>query len=240
VLVHGTTLHGVKSLAPGEETLPMAYYSREGPFGRFFDSQSRERLRKIGVIGLGAGDLACYAAPGQEWSFFEIDPVSVSFADKYFGFIRNCGNDPKIIIGDARLELARSPDAYFDLLILDAFSSDAIPIHLLTREAMALYLHKLAPKGVLLFHVSSRNLDLPKVVGALAADAGLAARIAVDPSQAGARLRRIPAIVVAMAKDSGRLDGLGNWSILPSGDEQSLWTDQRSDLLHVIRFTPWF
>ena len=187
VLTRGTTMHGVKSLAPGEETLPLAYYSHEGLFGRFFAALPAAQLHHVGVIGLGTGELACYAAPGQDWTFYEIDPLAKRIAEdpRYFQFLENCGNHPHVVMGDARLTLAGAPDAFYDVLVLDAFSSDSIPMHLITREAVALYLRKLAPDGRLLFHISSRNLDLRQVVGTLAADAGLVADSALMPRGPG-------------------------------------------------------
>jgi spermidine synthase len=241
VMVNGTTVHGVKSLAPGEETLPMGYYSHEGPFGRFFAALPAGHVHHVGVIGLGTGGLACYAAPGQDWTFYEIDPLAERIADdpRYFQFLENCGNHPHVVMGDARLTIANAPDAFYDVLVLDAFSSDSIPMHLITREAMALYLRKLAPDGRLLFHISSRNLDLREVVGTLAADAGLVARLGFDNARPRSIWRHSPAVVVAMARGSEQLVGVDQahgWQTLPSGAQRFLWTDQRSDLLRVIRF----
>jgi hypothetical protein len=243
VMFHGTALHGVKSLAPGEETLPMAYYSHEGPFGRFFAALPAGRVHHVGVIGLGTGGLACYAAPGQDWTFYEIDPVveRIAHDPRYFQFLENCGNHPRVVMGDARLTIAGAPDAFYDVLVLDAFSSDSIPMHLITREAVALYLRKLAPDGRMLFHISSRNLDLREVVGTLAADAGLVARLGFDTARPRSIWRQTPAVVVAMARDSEQLVGIDQargWQTLPASDHRSLWTDQRSDLLRVILFGP--
>jgi spermidine synthase len=241
VLFRGTTMHGVKSLAPGEETVPMAYYSHEGPFGRFFAALPVGQVHHVGVIGLGTGELACYAAPGQDWTFYEIDPLAKRIADdpRYFQFLENCGNHPHVVIGDARLTIAGAPDAFYDVLVLDAFSSDSIPMHLMTREAVALYLRKLAPNGRMLFHISSRNLDLRQVVGTLAADAGLVARLGSDTARPRSIWRHTPAVVVAMARDSEQLVGVDQahgWQTLPAGAQRFLWTDQRSDLLRVILF----
>jgi spermidine synthase len=241
VMFNGTTLHGVKSLAPGEETLPMGYYSHEGPFGRFFAALPAGHVHHVGVIGLGTGGLACYAAPGQDWTFYEIDPLAERIADdpRYFQFLENCGNHPHVVMGDARLTIANAPDAFYDVLVLDAFSSDSIPMHLITREAMALYLRKLAPDGRLLFHISSRNLDLREVVGTLAADAGLVARLGFDNAGPRSIWRHTPAVVVAMARGSEQLVGVDQahgWQTLPAGAQRFLWTDQRSDLLRVILF----
>jgi hypothetical protein len=240
VLFHGTTLHGVKSLAPGEEAIPLAFYSHEGPFGSFFAASAAATVHHVGVIGLGTGELGCYAMPGQDWTFYEIDPVVERIANdpRYFQFLKNCGNHPRVIMGDARLTIADAPDGFYDVLVLDAFSSDSIPMHLITREAVALYLSKLAPDGRMLFHISSRNLDLSEVVGSLAADAGLVARINFDTAEPVSSFRHTPALVVAMAKDSEQLVGLDQahgWHTLPAGAGRFLWTDQRSDLLGVIR-----
>jgi hypothetical protein len=242
LLMHGTTLHGVASLLPGEEQLPMAYYSHEGPFGRFFAALTPDSVRHVAVVGLGTGALGCYVQPGQDWTFYEIDPVVERIArdSRYFQFLANCGNRPRVVLGDARLTIAAAPDGSYDVLVLDAFSSDSIPMHLLTREALALYLRKLAPGGLLLFHISSRTLDLGPVIAALAADAGVPARMMLDRVPPGASSwRRTPAQVVVLAGHGGKLGGLDpadGWTELPPVDERSLWTDQRSDLLRAIRF----
>jgi len=146
-LMSGTTLHGVKSLLPDEAGLPMAYYSKEGPFGRFFNASSQGSVRRVAVVGLGSGGLACYAKEGQDWTFYEIDPMVERIArdPRYFQFLANCGEGSRVVLGDARVTLGNAPDGAYDVLIVDAFSSDSIPMHLLTREALALYLRKLAP-----------------------------------------------------------------------------------------------
>ena len=245
VLMHGTTMHGVESLTPGEETLPLAYYSREGPFGRFFGALPSGSVHHVGVIGLGTGVLACYATPGQAWTFYEIDPLVERLArdQNYFHFLTECGNHPRVVLGDARVTIDTAPDAYYDVLVLDAFSSDSIPMHLVTREALRVYLRKLAPGGRMLFHISSRTIDLREVIGSLAADAGLTARLSVDVPPANASIfRHSPSIVVAVARNVGDLNGLdqaSGWRRLPAGSAQSLWTDQQSDLLHVIKFHLW-
>jgi hypothetical protein len=242
ILMNGTTLHGAKSLVPNEARLPMAYYSEEGAFGRFFNALPRGSVRRVAVVGLGTGELVCYAKEGQDWTFYEIDPVVERMArdPRYFGFLSNCGSDPRVVLGDARVTIGNAPDSVYDLLIIDAFSSDSIPVHLLTREAVALYLRKVAPGGRVLFHVSSRTLNLAPVIGALAADAGVPARVLFDSPPAGTSLwRRSPAVVVAVAGrdgDLGYLTAEDGWKELPPAKPQFLWTDQRADLLRVIMF----
>jgi SAM-dependent methyltransferase len=230
--MNGTTLHGVRSLVPGEERLPMAYYSHEGPFGHFFAALAPGSVRHVAVVGLGTGELACYARPSQDWTFYEIDPLVERIArdPRYFQFLANCGNQPRVVVGDARRTIADAPDGTYDVLILDAFSSDSIPMHLLTREALALYLQKLAPGGHLLFHISSRTLELRPVVGALVADAGVPAGMLFDRPPPGTPIwRRSPALVVALAGRDGDLSGLDSadgWTELPPAGARSPWTDQ--------------
>jgi hypothetical protein len=243
VLMDGTTLHGVKSLLPNEARSPMGYYSEEGPFGRFFKALPHDSVRSVAVVGLGAGDLACYAKDAQDWTFYEIDPVVERIArdPRYFQFLANCAGGSRVVLGDARLTIGNAPDGAYDVLIVDAFSSDSVPMHLLTREALALYLRKLAPGGRVLFHISSRTLNLAPVIGALAADAGVPARVLFDLPPAGTSFwRRTPAtLVVAVAGRGGDLTYLSSndgWKELPTGGPQFLWTDQRADLLRVIRF----
>ena len=179
VLVHGNTVHGVQRRDAGHLQAPQAYYVPSGPVGQVFATLGLGAgTRPVGVVGLGAGGLACYGGPGQSWQFFEIDPLVAEIArdPRYFTFLRDCPPRSEVVLGDGRLTLSRVPDAHFGAIVLDAYSSDAIPVHLLTREALSLYLRKLAPGGVLVFHLSSRHLDLAPVLGGLAAGAGLDGR----------------------------------------------------------------
>ena len=137
--------------------------------------RSRGKRQRIGVIGLGSGTMAAYADGDRHVAFYEIDPSVETIARQFFTFVPRCGGNCEVVIGDGRLEVAKAPDGSFDLLMLDAFSSDSIPAHLLSREALQLYLAKLAPDGVLLFHVSNRYLDVERLVSALVTDAGLIA-----------------------------------------------------------------
>ena len=166
-LAHGNTTHGAQDLAPERRHEPLTYYHRTGPIGGVMAAwQGRPQRRRVGVVGLGAGSLAAYAAPGERWTFFEIDPAVIDTArDRgLFTFVGDARGAVDVVPGDARLSLAATPDATFGLLVLDAFSSDGVPAHLLTREAFALYLRKLAPGGVIAVHLSNRYLDLESVV----------------------------------------------------------------------------
>ncbi len=148
-LVHGTTLHGAQSMVPGLRREPLTYYRRGGPLGQVFASLPARPGRQVAVVGLGTGTSAAYGAPGERWTYFEIDPAVVRIArdPRYFTYLADSRARTEVALGDARLSLARAPDASFDLILLDAFSSDAIPVHLMTREALDLYLRKLRPGG---------------------------------------------------------------------------------------------
>ena len=153
MLMHGTTLHGMQALAPARRREPLTYFHPSGPLGQFFavvDGPTPPRA--VAVIGLGAGSLACYGKPDQQWTFYEIDPTVLRIAlnPAYFTFLRDCPAKPVVILGDARLTLVRAPAGTYDVIILDAYSSDAPPMHLITLDAVQLYLTKLAPGGVLL------------------------------------------------------------------------------------------
>jgi hypothetical protein len=240
VFQHGTTVHGAEYVDPDRETIPLGYYSHEGPFGRFFAALAGRDIRNVGIVGLGAGDLACYARPGQSWTFHEIDPAVERIArdPRWFHFLERCGNDPKVILGDARLTLHVVPDGRYDVLVIDAFSSDSIPLHLLTREAVALYRSKLAPDGILLFHISNRYVDLRPVLSALAAHAGAPARRLLDLAPQSASVARLSAEVVAMAQPGGSLDFLpasDGWRNLAPARPSALWSDERSDIVSRIR-----
>ncbi|MCA3566879.1 spermidine synthase, partial [Bradyrhizobium sp.] len=240
LLMNGTTLHGAKSLRPNEATQPLTYYSKEGPFGRFFAVLSPVKLRQVAVIGLGTGALACYAGDGQDWTFYEIDAAVEHLAREHFQFLQNCAPRAHVVLGDARMTIENAPDGTYDALIVDAFSSDSVPMHLITREALAIYLRKLAPGGHLLLHISSRRLDLTPVVAALTADAVLPARILFDDPTPGTPVwRRSPALVVIVVRQEIDLDAFTSrdgWAPLPKPESRHLWTDQRADLLRVIRY----
>jgi SAM-dependent methyltransferase len=241
--VHGNTNHGQQSLDPGRHRQPLAYYFRPGPVGDIFDSLSRDRHEKrVAVLGLGAGALACYAEKGENWTFYEIDPAVVSIAQTYFTFLedaRERGVGVEVITGDARLSLARKADHSYDLIFADAFSSDAVPIHLLTREALELYLRKLADGGLLVFNVTNRYVDLEPVLGALAAHAGLVclAREEVAVSKEEETSGKVSSHWVIMARqpsDLGTLTTNVNWRSIPPGPSE--WTDDFSNLLGVMRW----
>lgn len=180
LLLSGSTLHGAQHLDPASKQIPLTYYFPTGPVGDVLGplptpgAESRAP-RRVGVIGLGVGSLAAYARPGDTWTFFELNPRVVALAKTYFSYLSNvpAGTQVDIETGDARLRLAEGASGRFDVLVLDAFSSDAIPLHLMTREAIAIYRRALRPGGVLLAHISNRHVLLEPVLAALAEDAHL-------------------------------------------------------------------
>lgn len=186
MLTNGSTVHGTQDLRPGQEREPRSYYHRTGPVGQLFAEQG-QRLAgaELGFVGLGSGALAAYGQPGQTMTFFEIDQASVDIArdPELFTYLADSAAQVDIVLGDGRLSLADQPVGRFDALVLDAFSSDAIPVHLLTREAVDLYLSRLRPDGLLVFHISNRYLDLAPVLANIAEDAGLEGLIQQDRVQ---------------------------------------------------------
>lgn len=241
-LFHGSTLHGIQSLDPGRSREPLAYYHRSGPLGRVFAALAgRESTRHVALVGLGAGSTACYGEPGQEFTFYEIDPAVERIArdPRYFTFLRDC--PAKVVLGDARLQLQNAPDHQYGLIVLDAFSGDAIPMHLLTREALKLYLSKTTEDGVLAFHISSRFIDLRPVVAGLARDAGMACYIEEDLGLSvadiqGGKFGSIWAVMARRPSDLGAMAGDSRWVSVSSWPDIKLWTDDYSSILGIIRW----
>ena len=237
----GSTLHGVQFLGDERRREPTTYYVRDGPLGdAFTDLRARLPHADVGVVGLGVGTAAAYAQPGDTFTFFEIDRTVAEIAEDptYLTYLSDAPVKPRIVIGDARLSLADEPAGSFDLLILDAFSSDAVPAHLLTREAMAVYERVMRPGGLVVFHVSNRFDDLAGPVAATAAAQGLdaAVRVYFPPSSEIARIEARVTIWVAVgaAADVGRLRELGSWKDAGSAAGPVL-TDDFADLLRVLR-----
>lgn len=241
-LFHGSTLHGMQSLDPRRSREPLAYYHRTGPIGQVFAALTgRESMRHVGLVGLGAGSTACYGEPGQEFTFYEIDPAVERMArdSRYFTFLHGC--PAKVVLGDARLQLRNAPDREYGLIVLDAFSGDAIPMHLLTREALQLYLAKATEDGVLAFHISSRFLDLRPVLAGLARDAGLVCFVGEDMKisevdKASGKFASTWAVMARKQSDLGALAADPRWVSLSNWPDTRLWTDDYSSILGIIRW----
>jgi SAM-dependent methyltransferase len=244
-LQHGNTLHGAQDVRPAYRTTPLTYYHAAGPLGALFARVPRlaegAPPRRVAVVGLGTGTLACWGRAGERWTFYEIDPLMVRLArdPRLFTYLRDCPPRSDVVLGDARLSLARAPRGAYDLILLDAFSSDAVPTHLLTAEAVRTYLDRLAPGGVLAVHVSNRYLRLVPVVARLAADAGATAAHGRDVSGAAYRHPFLDASAwVAVARDGGAFGTLAEapgWERLTARGGRA-WTDDYTDVLAAVRW----
>lgn len=247
ILKHGTTIHGFARVLNEDGSLatqrprPTGYYTLEGPMGEAIASvrlQKGGRLNHVAAIGLGAGTLACHLREGEAMTFYEIDSLVVDLArdPKLFPFLTACAPKAPIVLGDARLTIASQVERS-DLIIVDAFSSDAIPAHLLTREAVALYLTRLAPNGVIVLHISNRAMDLRATLARVAADAGLIALHRLDVSIMKEDYRSGSRVVAFMRKrdDFGALalDG-GAWNQLEPDISRRVWSDDYSTILTPV------
>jgi hypothetical protein len=249
-LIHGTTVHGVQLRNPAHRLTPPTYYTRSSGIGLTMSAVTTlfgEKAR-IGVLGLGAGALTCYGKPGQSWRFYEIDPAVVAIArdPRHFTFISECRPDMPVVVGDARLTIAEEPAGSADLLVVDVFSSDAVPIHLLTEEAFSTYRRHLAPNGLLAFHISNRFLDLKPVIAAAAAD-GWTARLrrTKKPEEDERALYFSPSDWVVMSPDPRTIAALEKttgpryWTALPTTPGFERWTDHYGSIMPLLigRFT---
>lgn len=238
VLANGTTTHGVQD--PADPGASLGYYHPEGPIGDVFVSGAAAPPRDVAIVGLGSGALAAYGRPGDTFTYYEIDPAVARIASdpRLFTYLSDSAADTDIVLGDGRLSL-EGTDELYDVLILDAFSSDAIPIHLLTAEAVQEYLGHLRADGVLVIHISNRFFDLAPVVSRLAETFGLASVGRLDaPSPEQIEAGHWSTTAVVLAPDAGALAGLTadhGWGPLPPA-EGRLWTDDYSDLLGAFRF----
>jgi len=247
VLMHGTTIHGAQKFlnddgSPVEgRPEPITYYHRDGGIGQAI-AAVRERKGapplRVAVIGVGAGTLTCASEPGESWKFFDIDQTMVDTArdPKYFTYIRECEPDVKPVIGDARLTFAKEPDGVYDLIIVDAYSSDAIPIHLATEEAMQIYKSKLAPQGVVVMHVSNRHLELESVVVGIADANDLKSWVYNEDSGRDDEYIFSTDVVVSARDeaDVGKLASSDKWAETEPTDGQRNWTDDYSNILGAV------
>lgn len=252
LLMHGTTTHGAQRIRndDGDPTSgrpePLSYYHAASPLAQAItavQARKKEPVR-IGVVGLGTGSLACYVRPGDTFDVYEIDPTVVQIArnPNLFSFLASCAPDAKITLGDARLTLAAAADGIYDVLVIDAFSSDAIPVHLLTREAMSIYRAKLAPGGIALLHVSNRHMELASVVAGIAATNDMIARKRDTSGDDGGDEEdegsyKYASTVVAVARDDadfGQLAENDAWEIEEPDPDQRVWTDDYSNILGAM------
>jgi len=248
-LYHGTTIHGVQRVdaatgMPVRAREPLGYYQQDSPIGRLFRSFPPDaRPKRVGVVGLGAGSLLAYAEPGERWTIFEIDPLVKRIAEdgRLFSYLpeaRRRGVAAEVVLGDARGTLAAAGEA-LDVLVLDAFTGDTIPVHLLTREALELYRNKLSPSGLVACHVSNRHLDLGPVVRDTAEDVGLASTVdaEMEPPPGGpAYVMGSRWVFLARSESALRARSLPSIVWLSPRKRGRTWTDDRSDLWSLFRW----
>lgn len=236
-LKHGTTLHGAQFMAPDQHLRLVGYYHPQGPVGQVLRLVGgTARTTEVAVVGLGTGTLACYGHAGEHWRFYEIDPAVERIArnNQFFDYLAHCPAD--VILGDARLSLAREPDHRFGVIILDAFTSDAIPIHLLTREALALDLDKLAPEGLLLIHISNRYFDLTGPLARAAASLGVVAVHRDDDDEIEKGDWKSASHWVVFARTAQALAFLADdpqWQPLPPSRGRP-WSDDFSNVIEAL------
>jgi SAM-dependent methyltransferase len=222
-LTHGTTLHGIQNLVPGYETEPTSYYARRSGVGYALGSapQLFGPGARVGIVGLGSGTLSCYKQPGQSWKIFEIDPAMVEIARTRFSFLSRCAPDAQVVVGDARIRIAEQPPGSMDILAVDAFSSDAVPMHLLTHEALGVYGNVLQRDGIVLFHISNRYLNLRPVVADLAERGGWATAVfEYAPTMEEELQNATISIWIALSRNPATIDRL----VALSGDDSTKWT----------------
>lgn len=244
-LAHGRVLHGVqrRSDDPAVRDMPLGYFCPTSPIGQVFSTTPVLKSRPpVAVVGLGAGTLAQYGQAGQEFVFYEIDPAvePVARDDRYFTYLRDSKANCRVVLGDARLSLHSAPDGHYGLIVIDAFSGDAIPIHLLTYEAMQLYRRKLAPHGVIALHLSNSFLDLSAVFANLADASSLVAFYNYDSGtpqeRANGKLVSQWGIVAGAESDFGQIVRDDNWHRWLRSRKVSLWTDQYTSLWPILKW----
>jgi SAM-dependent methyltransferase len=248
LLQHGGTTHGLQFTSPARRQTPTTYYLRGSGVGLAMDHFRPNEPRHVGLVGLGTGTLAAYGRKGDEFRIYEINPVVVELAGASgtsFSFVSNSAAHVQIVLGDARLSMDREPDQHFDVLALDAFSSDAIPVHLLTREAFEIYLRHLKPDGVLAVHISNRYLDLEPVVLTLVDHFKLLAAI-IDREEEdfeedeGTYKGAYGSTWVLISRSDTFLKSREIDSVAAELDEElkhrRLWTDDDSNLFDILRY----
>ena len=236
-LVHGTTTHGAQDRSPGRARTPLTYFHSSGPVGQLLANLAPAITARVAVIGLGTGSMACHSERGERWTFYEIDPTVERIArdPRLFTYMRDCAGELDVVLGDARLSLSNAPPNRFGLIVADAFSSDAIPVHLLTREALALYRSRLRAHGILAFHVTNRFLALEPVLGNLAREAGLACMGREDSTAGDGSVRgKLASHWVVMAERRSDLPPLWldpRWHACRRSPGSAVWADDFSNLV---------
>jgi len=234
VLVHGTTLHGIEFVDEARRRFPLGYYSPTSAIGSLLIADTYQ-AKRVGVVGLGTGTLSMYAKPSCPIDYYELDTDVYKLASNYFWYIAEAPGDVNVILGDARLSLNKAPDAAYDLLVIDAFSGDSIPTHLVNRDVLVEYRRKLAPRGGIVFHITNRYLNLEPVLAKIAEDSG--AYVAVkDVGDVGANMRSIWCILTWDDDRFLKLITQEDWQPLDinTKDQGRIWSDDYSTILPII------
>jgi hypothetical protein len=233
VLTHGRIQHGMQLFGAGRRAATL-YFGADTGVQRVLDGLMGERPRRLGVVGLGVGTLASYGRHGDWLRFYELDPNVIELCRRDFTFLRDSAAQISVVAGDGRLALAREAPQAFDALVLDAFSSDAVPVHLLTRQAFEIYVRHLRPDGVLLANVSNRHLAIERVVRASAAAVGLSCQVVETQTKAVGH--GVHVVWAVMAKDPALVSRLlGDLPRKPKREADVAWTDSRASVLSILR-----
>jgi spermidine synthase len=236
-LYHGSTVHGVQLNDEARKCEATSYYHKDGPLGQVFEVYNgKPVITPVAATGLGSGTIGTYSAKGQEWDFYDIDPAIVAIASdpRYFTFLSDCTKGSyRVILGDARLRLREAPSGKYGLLIMDAFSSDSVPAHLLTTEAMDLYRSKLSDDGMLAFHISNRYLNLEPLLSGLSHRAGFSAFIRRDEERG--IIGRYPSVWVVMARNDSALGTIASDARWRRVEGDMVWTDDFSNILSLLK-----
>ncbi|MCH7988597.1 MAG: fused MFS/spermidine synthase, partial [Planctomycetes bacterium] len=237
-LMHGRIIHGLQFTSNEKKLEPTTYYGRKSGVGLLLDPSTVEKPRRIGVVGLGVGTLAAYANPGDVVRFYEINPDVIRLADQHFSFLKECRGQVEIVTGDARLSLEHEPAQMFDVLVLDAFSGDAIPAHLLTEEAFEIYLRHMKPDGVFAMHISNLHFDLRPVMAGLADRFHLSTVSVLSNKDESTETNRC--LWIMMSRNATSLERIQSRQTaaqksLPQTNRRILWTDDRSNLFEILR-----
>ncbi|QMU57455.1 MAG: transporter [Boseongicola sp.] len=244
---NGTTVHGAQRLdqLTADQPTPSSYYHPAGPMGQIMASDLGTRATSIGIVGLGVGSLACYGRPGQDWQFYEIDKMvdQVARNPALFTFMSKCAKNAPTHIGDARVVLEAQFNARFDVLVIDAFSSNSVPMHLTTKEAVEIYANRLSDDGIVIFHISNRYYDLAPPLTRIASSLGLKTWLQVQGAGASDDPGFRPSVVLAMTRADAATTYLHDdprWT-RQSADRQPPWSDDKANPLSALKpeFLPW-
>ena len=236
-LVHGTILHGEQFMAPASRTLATSYYTASSGIGHAIDIKEKAANNiRVGMIGLGVGTIATFGRPGDVFRFYEIDAQVPLIAYGHFTYLKDSEAKIEIVLGDARLSIEREAAQGYDVLGVDAFSGDAIPAHLITREAVQLFRKHLAKGGILAYHVSNRYLDLAPVLGAIATGENMVALQIDDYKLDDGSKSKSPSSWVLLADDAATLESIQEFGKVPdTKPEWRMWTDDYHNLFQVLR-----